>query len=83
MTLSNNHHPMLKLITVCQKIISNPYVGVCASLLLILPSLYIILGDITVVRKEYVFLAIGIPLYLKSLNKIFDEILNSGNDRFK
>lgn len=76
MTLSNNHHQMLKLITICQKIITNPYVGVCASLLLILPSLYVILGDITVVRKEYVFLAIGIPLYICSLNKIFDDILN-------
>ena len=83
MTLSNNHHPMLKLITVCQKIISNPYVGVCASLLLILPSLYIILGDISVVRKEYVFLAIGIPLYICSLNKIFDEILNGDKNKFK
>lgn len=83
MILSNNHHPMLKLITVCQKIISNPYVGVCASLLLILPSLYIILGDITVVRKEYVFLAIGIPLYICSLNKIFDEILNGDKNKFK
>ncbi len=83
MTLSNNHHPMLKFITVCQKIISNPYVGVCASLLLILPSLYIILGDITVVRKEYVFLASGIPLYICSLNKIFDEILNGDKNKFK
>jgi hypothetical protein len=67
---------MLKFITFFQKIISNPYVGVCASLLIILPSLYIILEDYTVVRKEYVFIAIGIPLYLKSLNKIFDDILN-------
>ena len=83
MTLSNNHHPMLKFITVCKKIISNPYVRVCASLLLILPSLYIILGDTTVVRKEYIFLAIGIPLYLKSLNKIFDDILNSDKNKFK
>ena len=76
MTVSNNHLPMLKFITFFQKTISNPYVGVCASLLLILPSLYIILEDYTVIRKEYIFLAIGIPLYLKSLNKIFDDILN-------
>ncbi len=83
MTLSNNHHHMLKFITVCQKIISNPYVGVCASLLIILPSLYIILGDITVARKEYAFLAIGIPLYISSLNKIFDDILNGDRNNFK
>jgi hypothetical protein len=74
---------MVKIITLCQKIISNPYVGVCASLLLILPSLYIILEDYTVVRKEYVFLAIGIPLYLKSLNNIFDDILNGDKNNFK
>ena len=83
MTLSNNHRPMLKFITVCQKIISNPYVGVLLSLLLILPSLYIILEDVTVVRKEYFFLVIGIPLYLCSLNRIFDDILNGDKNKFK
>ena len=83
MTLSNNQHPLIKLITVCQKIISNPYIGVCVSLLFILPSLYIILGDITVLRKEYGILAIGIPLYVCSLNKIFDDILNDDKNKFK
>jgi len=53
------------------------------SLILILPSLYIILGDITVFRKEYIFLAVGIPLYVKSLNRIFDDILNSDNNSLK
>ncbi len=83
MTISNNHHPMLKFITVCQKIILNPYVGVCVSLFLILPSLYMILGNITVFRKEYFFLAVGVPLYIKSLNRIFDEILNGDKKKFK
>lgn len=68
---------MLKFFSLCQRIITSPYVGVLVSLLLILPSLYIILGDITVFRKEYVFLVVGIPLYIKSLNKIFNNILNS------
>lgn len=76
MTLTNNSLKMLKIISFFQKIITNPYVGICISLVLILPSLYVILGDYTVMRKEYVFLAMGIPLYVKSLNKIFDEILN-------
>lgn len=76
MTVLNNHIPMFKLISICQKIVTNPYVGVFASLLLILPSLYFILEDFTVIRKEYVFVGIGIPLYIKSLNKIFDDILN-------
>ena len=83
MTVSNNHHPMLKFITVWQKILTNPYVGVLVSFLLILPSLYIILSDVKVFRKEYIFLAIGIPLYIKSLNKIFDNILNGNDNKFK
>ncbi|TRX22503.1 hypothetical protein FNW25_14440 [Flavobacterium franklandianum] len=83
MTVSNNHIPMLKFIALCQKLMTNPYVGVLLSLLLILPSLYIILEDITIVRKEYVFLVIGIPLYICSLNRIFDDILNGDKNKFK
>ncbi len=83
MTVSNNHIPMLKFISLCQKTMTNPYVGILLSLLLILPSLYIILGDITVFRKEYIFLAVGIPLYVKSLNRIFDDILNSDSNSLK
>lgn len=82
MTVSNNHIPMLKFIAICQKIITNPYVGVCVSLLLILPSLYYILEDMKVVRKESIFLAVGIPLYINSLNRIFDEILNGDKNKF-
>ncbi len=82
MTLSNTSLQMFKIISVFQKIVTNPYVGVGVSLLLILPSLYVILGDITVVRKEYVTLVIGIPIYIKSLNKIFDDILNSDKKHF-
>lgn len=76
MTLTNNSLKMLKIISFIQKTITNPYLGICISLVLILPSLYVILGDYTVMRKEYIFLALGIPLYVRSLNKIFDEILN-------
>ncbi|MBC7847217.1 MAG: hypothetical protein H7Y10_12070 [Flavobacterium sp.] len=81
--VSNNPVDMLKVISLIQKIITNPYIGVCVSLLLIIPSLYIILEDISVIRKEYIFLAIGIPIYIKSLNKIFDNILNLDKDLFK
>ena len=77
MTISNNSIKMFKALSFFLKIISNPYFGLCISLLLILPSLYVILGDYTVLRKEYIFLAIGIPVYVKSLNKIFENILNS------
>lgn len=79
----NNPTDMLKVTALLQKIVTNPYVGVFVSLLLIIPSLYIILEDITVIRKEYIFLAIGIPIYIKSLNKIFDNMLNLDKDLFK
>jgi hypothetical protein len=75
--VTNNPLDMIKLISLFQKTITNPYIGVFVSLLLIIPSLYIILEDLSVIRKEYIFLAIGIPLYIKSLNKIFDDILNA------
>lgn len=81
--VSNNPSDMIKLISTLQKIKINPYIGVFISLLLIIPSLYIILEDITVMRKEYFFLAIGLPIYIKSLNKIFDDILNPDKDFFK
>ncbi len=81
--VSNNPLHMIKLISFIQKTVMNPYLGVLVSLLLIIPSLYIILEDITVVRKEYLLLAIGIPIYVKSLNKIFDDILNIDKDPFK
>ncbi len=81
--VSNNPLDMIKLISFLQKIKINPYIGVFISLLLIVPSLYIILEDITVIRKEYFFLAIGLPIYIKSLNKIFDDILNPDKDLFK
>ena len=80
MTISNNQLAMLKFFSLCQKMITNPYVGILLSLLLILPSLYVILGDVTVFRKEYIFMAFGIPLYVRSLNQIFDNILNSGHN---
>lgn len=81
--VSNNPIDMLKVISHIQKTITNPYFGVFVSLLLIIPSLYIILEDITVIRREYIFLVIGIPIYIKSLNKIFDDILNLDKDPFK
>jgi len=73
---------MIKLISFLQKIIFNPYFGVSLSLLLMIPSLYIILEDITVIRKEYFLLAIGLPIYIKSLNRIFDDILNGDKNHF-
>ncbi len=81
--VSNNPLDMTKPISFLQKIILNPYIGVFVSLVFIIPSLYIILEDVTIIRKEYIFLAIGIPIYIKSLNKIFDDILNIDKNIFK
>lgn len=78
----NNTIEMTKLFSVLQKTITNPYFGVLLSLLLIIPSLYIIIEDISIMRKEYVILVIGIVLYIKSLNSIFDDALNQKNDSF-
>lgn len=33
----------------------NPWIGILVSLLIIVPSLYQILDDVTVLRKEYLF----------------------------
>lgn len=73
---------MTKLFSILQKTLTNPYVGVAISLLMIIPSLYIILEDVSIMRKEYVILMIGLMLYIKSLNRVFDDILNLNNDLF-
>ena len=55
----------------------NPWIGILVSLLIIVPSLYQILDDVTVLRKEYLFLAIGFPIYVKSLKNLFDDMLKT------
>lgn len=72
--------PEMKILPVIKKVINNPWVGVAVSLAIIIPSLYRVLDDITVFRVEYILLAISFPLYIKSLKKIFDEILDSTDD---
>lgn len=75
----NQTSPM-KLLSLLKQIKNNPWIGVLVSLALIIPSLYKILDDITIFRKEYIILAVSFPLYLKSLKKIFDETLDSFDD---
>jgi hypothetical protein len=53
----------------------NPWLLVTISLFLILPSLYTILDDITILRREHFVLFIGFLLFAKSLLEIFDRIL--------
>ncbi|SNR22661.1 hypothetical protein [Flavobacterium sp. ov086] len=72
--------PDMRALSIIKKIINNPWVGIVVSLGVIIPCLYEILDDITVFRKEYILLLISFPIYIKSLKKIFDEILDASDD---
>jgi hypothetical protein len=72
--------PDMKLLTLTKKIINNPWIGVTISLVAIIISLYKILDDITVMRFEYIVLVLAFPIYIKSLKKIFDDILDTSED---
>lgn len=78
----NNTLEMTRLFLILQKTITNPYFGILISLVMIVPSLYIIVEDISIIRKEYLILITGLVLYIKSLNSIFDDFLNRDNDSF-
>lgn len=80
MRIALNPASPMKLIALLKQIKNNPWIGVIVSLVFIIPSLYKILDDITVFRKEYIILAVSFPLYLRSLKKIFDETLDSFDD---
>ncbi|WP_428230327.1 hypothetical protein [Flavobacterium sp.] len=75
-----NTPPDMKVLSLLKKIKNNPWVGIAVSLTLIIPSLYEILDDVTVPRKEYILLVIAFPLYIKSLKKIFDNMLDVYDD---
>ncbi|KQB38463.1 hypothetical protein [Flavobacterium aquidurense] len=81
MRLAIIKQPDMKLLSVLKKIKNNPWVGIAVSLTLIIPSLYEILDDVTVLRKEYILLVIAFPLYIKSLKKIFDDMLDAYDDQ--
>ncbi|WP_394776422.1 hypothetical protein [Flavobacterium sp.] len=72
--------PEMKILSILKKIKNNPWVGIAVSLMLIIPSLYEILDDVTILRKEYILLVLGFPLYIKSLKKIFDDMLDVYDD---
>ncbi|WP_412043070.1 hypothetical protein [Flavobacterium sp. C3NV] len=80
MRIALTKQPDMKILSVLKKIKNNPWVGIAVSLTLIIPSLYEILDDVTVLRKEYVLLILGFPLYIKSLKKIFDDMLDVYDD---
>ena len=80
MRIAINKQPEMNVLSIIKKIKNNPWVGVAVSLAIIIPSLYKILDDVTVLRKEYLLVIISFPIYLKSLKKIFDDILDPSDD---
>ncbi|WP_291151626.1 hypothetical protein [Flavobacterium sp. UBA7680] len=80
MKIALTRQPEMKLLPTIKKIKNNPWVGVVVSLAIIIPCLYRILDDVTVLRLEYILLAIAFPIYIRSLKKIFDEILDNTDD---
>lgn len=80
MRIALTSQPDMKPSAIIKKAINNPWVGVLISIIAIIPCLYRVLDDITVLRKEYIVLVIAFPIYIKSLKKIFDEILDASDD---
>lgn len=80
MRIALTKQPDMKILSILKAIKNNPWVGIAVSLALIIPSLYEILDDVTVLRKEYLLLVIAFPLYIKSLKKIFDNMLDVYDD---
>ncbi|MEP6804867.1 MAG: hypothetical protein ABI892_10135 [Flavobacterium sp.] len=70
----------MRILSILKKIKNNPWVGIAVSLAIIIPSLFEILDDVTILRKEYILLIIAFPLYIKSLKKIFDDMLDVSDD---
>ncbi|WP_343696539.1 hypothetical protein [Flavobacterium sp.] len=80
MKIALTRQPEMKILPTIKKIKNNPWIGIVVSLAIIIPCLYRILDDVTVFRFEYILLAIAFPIYIRSLKKIFDEILNNTDD---
>lgn len=75
--------PEMKLLAILKKIINNPWIGIAFSLAIIIPSLYKILDNMSILRIEYLLLAVAFPIYIKSLKKIFDQILDGTDDFYE
>ncbi|MHC0439969.1 hypothetical protein [Flavobacterium sp. 3-210] len=69
MKIALTNKPEMKLLSLLKQLAINPWIGVLASLAIIIPSLYIILDDVTVLREEYILFIISFLVYLKSLKK--------------
>jgi hypothetical protein len=54
----------------------NPWIGLIASLCLIIPSLYDILDDPLLFTTDHLILAVGVFFMILFLKQIFDRIIN-------
>lgn len=54
----------------------NPWIGLIASLCLIIPSLYDILDDPFTLTNDHLILAVGVFFMVLFLKEIFDRIIN-------
>lgn len=80
MRIALNNQPEMKTLAILRKLVNNPWVGILISISFIIPCLYRVLDDITIMRKEYIVLLIAFPIYIKSLKRIFDDILDPTDD---
>ena len=60
--------------TILNKI--NPWIGLIASLCIIIPSLYDIIDEPLTLSNDHLILAIGVLFMIVFLKQIFDRIIN-------
>lgn len=63
-----------------RKLKINPWIGLIASLFIIIPSLYNVLDNTLILRIEHLILSIGILVFIKYLKQIFDKILDMSDE---
>ena len=74
MSLELNTPITMQLRTILNKI--NPWIGLLASLCIIIPTLYDILDDPFTITNDHFILAGGIFFMIVFLKQIFDRIIN-------
>jgi hypothetical protein len=74
MRLELNNQINMQFRTILNKI--NPWIGLIASLCLIIPSLYDILDAPLILTSDHLILAAGVFFMILFLKEIFDRIIN-------
>jgi len=74
MRLELENHKNMQFKTLFNKF--NPWIGLIASMCLIVPSLYDILDDPFSLTSDHLILAVGVFFMVLFLKEIFDRIIN-------